>query len=251
VIGVFDSGVGGLSVLREIRSLLPSADMVYLADQANAPYGERSLDEVRSLAEKAAGHLIERGAGTVVVACNTASAAALQHLRRTHPGTAFVGMEPAVKPAAAATRTGVVGVLATPTTFQAEVLDGLVGRFAEGVEVIPHPCPGWASLIEDHGADTHPEAIAREVMPLVDAGADTLVLACTHYSFVSGRIAEVAGPGVTIVDPALPVARQVARVAEASGSGATTYLTTGDPERLAGQIRHLLGVEAAPEGLST
>jgi glutamate racemase len=187
----------------------------------------------------------------VVVACNTASAAALAGLRAAHPGTTFVGMEPAVKPAAAATRSGVVGILATPATFQAEVLGQLVGRFAEEVEVIPHPCPGWADLVEEHGADADPDTIAAHVRPLLERGADTLVLACTHYSFIAGRIAAAAGPGVTIVDPAGAVARQVARVAAGAGSGSTAYLTTGDPDRFAGQIRRLLGIQAAAAAVTT
>jgi len=141
MIGLFDSGVGGLSVLREVRALLPDADLVYLADQAHSPYGGRTLGEVREAAEHGAAQLIDRGANPVVVACNTASAAALQILRTAHPPVTFVGMEPAVTPAAIATRSRVVGVLATPTTFEAEVFDELVGRFASGIEVLAHPCP--------------------------------------------------------------------------------------------------------------
>jgi glutamate racemase len=251
VIGLFDSGVGGLWVLREVRALLPGADLVYLADQARSPYGERSLDEVRNAASRAADHLIGRGASTVVVACNTASAAALHTLRADHPGVSFVGMEPAVKPAAAATRSRVVGVLATPTTFQAEVFDDLVGRFASGIEVLAHPCPGWADLVERDAGGVDPGIIADHVRPVVDAGADTLVLACTHYSFLTDQIAAAAGPGVTLIDPAPAVARQVARVADGGGVGATTYLTTGDPERFAAQIHHMLGTEAVAESVVT
>ena len=241
MIGLFDSGVGGLSVLREVRTLLPDADLVYLADQARAPFGDRSLDEVGAAAEEAAVRLIEMGAGTIAVACNTASAAALHQLRRKHPGTPFVGMEPAVKPAAAATSSGIVGVLATPTTFQAEVFDQLVGRFADGIRVIPHPCPGWAAMVEEHGTDADFESIRGHVAPLVAEGVDTLVLACTHYSFLTDSIARAAGPGVAIIDPAPAVAHQVARVAGSEGAGTTTYLTTGDPARFAAQIESLLG----------
>jgi len=244
MIGLFDSGVGGLSVLREVRALLPNAELVYLADQARSPYGGRSLAEVEEAAEKAAAYLIGRGADTVVVACNTASAAALRRLREAHPDTRFVGMEPAVKPAAAATVSKVVGVLATPTTFQAEVFDDLVGRFADGIDVLPRPCPGWADMVEEHGQDADPAAVASHVRPLIEAGADTLVLACTHYPFISDQIAAAAGPGVTIIDPAAAVARQVSRVADGSGTGTTTFLTTGDPGRFAAQIERLLGLRA-------
>jgi len=240
MIGFFDSGVGGLAVLREARALLPSADIVYLADQGNAPYGRRSLGEVREFSERATERLVDRGADTVVIACNTASAAALDHLRDQHPDLAFVGMEPAVKPAVAATRSGVVGVLATPTTFAASVLGDLVGRFSEGIEVIAHPCPGWAEAVEDGWGGSGPE-IEAHIAPLIERGVDTLVIACTHYSFLASALA-AAAPGVTVIDPAGAVARQVVRVAgDAPGSGATTYLTTGDPARFASQVEALLG----------
>ncbi|HSM01081.1 MAG TPA: aspartate/glutamate racemase family protein [Acidimicrobiia bacterium] len=240
MIGVFDSGVGGLAVLRETRVLLPRADIVYLADQGNAPYGSRTLSEVRRFAEETTGRLVDRGARTVVIACNTASAAALGHLRRRHPEIAFVGMEPAVKPAVAATRSGVVGVLATPTTFSARVFDDLVGRFSAGIDVIAHPCPGWAQAVEEGWPDAG-VAITEHLATLLAAGVDTLVIACTHYSFLADAIARSA-PGVTVIDPAAAVARQVARVADPAGSGSTTYLTTGDPARFAAQIERLLGI---------
>lgn len=240
MIGFFDSGVGGLAVLREARALLPDADIVYLADQANAPYGRRSLAEVRAFAEEATARLVDRGARTVVVACNTASAAALGHLRRAHPEIGFVGMEPAVKPAVAATRSGVVGVLATPTTFSASVFDDLVGRFSAGIDVIAHPCPGWAQAVEEGWPDAD-VAITEHLAPILAAGADTLVIACTHYSFLADAIARSC-PGVTVIDPAAAVARQVARVADPAGSGTTKYLTTGDPGRFAGQIERLVGI---------
>ena len=240
MIGVYDSGVGGLAVFREVRRLLPEADLVYLADQANAPYGERSLDEVRQFAETAVGTLVDRGASTVVVACNTASAAALGQLRRVF-AVPIVGMEPAVKPAAAATRSGRVAVLATPVTFQGAVFEDLVGRFAAGITVIAHPCPGWAAAVEDEWPAGADQAVAEHLAPLFESGVDTIVLACTHYSFLSGVIAAVAGPGVAVIDPTDAVARQVIRVAEPGGSGTTTYLTTGDPVRFAGQVARLLG----------
>lgn len=240
MIGVYDSGVGGLAVFREVRRLLPDADLVYLADQANAPYGERSIEEVRRFAESSVRALVDLGAATVVVACNTASAAALGHLRDAF-SVPIVGMEPAVKPAAAATKTGKVAVLATPTTFQAAVFDELVGRFAAGITVIAHPCPGWAAAIEDEWPTGAAPAVGRHIAPLFAAGVDTIVLACTHYSFLAGVIAAVAGPGVVVIDPTDAVARQVTRIAESGGSGATAYLTTGDPVRFAGQVARLLG----------
>jgi glutamate racemase len=242
MIGVFDSGVGGLAVLREVRSLLPAADLLYLADQAYAPYGERPLEAVRDRAERVAGHLVHAGATTIVVACNTASAVALQHLRGLHPEVPIVGMVPAVKPAAAGTTNGVVGVLATPATFRTTVVADLVERFAAGVRVVDRPCPGLAGLVEDGGADL--ASVAAHVGPLVEAGADTIVIGCTHYSFVAGLIGEAAGPGVSVIDPAPAVARQVARVAVSpGGAGTTRFTTTGDPVRFAAQIRRLLGTD--------
>jgi glutamate racemase len=243
MIGFFDSGVGGLAVLREARALLPAADFLYLADQANAPYGRRTLTDVRRFSERATMRLVDLGAETVVIACNTASAAALGHLRSRHPEIGFVGMEPAVKPAVAATKSGVVGVLATPTTFSARVFDDLVGRFGEGIDVLAHPCPGWAQAVEDGWPDAD-EAITAHLAPLLAAGVDTLVIACTHYSFLADAIGRAA-PGVTVIDPAEAVARQVARVAGSGGSGATTYITTGDPQRFGAQIERLLGIRVA------
>ncbi|MBN2112651.1 MAG: glutamate racemase [Acidimicrobiia bacterium] len=253
MIGVFDSGVGGLSVLREMRRLLPQADLVYLADQARAPYGERSLQEVRDFSEAIARYLISRGSAPVVVACNTASAAALRGLREQWPGVPFVGMEPAVKPAATLTSSGKVGVLATQATFQGELFADLMARYGNGVEVLTAACPGLAALIEDVPPDDPAAAdrLTGHALPLVAAGADVLVLGCTHYSFLQNALAERVGPGVTIVDPAEAVARRVAAVAEeagtADGSGTTTYLTTGDPVRFARQIEVLLSERVSPE----
>ena len=241
MIGVYDSGVGGLTILGRIRRLIHDSDLVYLADQANLPYGDHTLDEVRNLAGDAVGMLVGWGATTVVVACNTASAATLAELRERFESCSIVGMEPAVKPAADSTRSGVIGVLATAPTFEASRFADLVGRFAEGVEVIAHPCPGWAAAIEDRWPDGAEEEVRDHIRPLLDAGADTMVLACTHYSFLAGTIASVAGEGVEVVDPADAVARQTSRVAETTGSGSTRYFTTGDPARLAAQIARLVG----------
>ena len=242
MIGVFDSGVGGLSVLTEIRRLIPEADLIYLADRANAPYGQRSLEEVRGFAEACTSQLLELGAGLIVVACNTASAAALHHLRAIHPAVPFVGMEPAVKPAAALTRSKVVGVLATTATFQGELFASVVGRFADGVTVINQACPGWAELVET-GVTSGPvaeAAVTRHLDPVLDAGADTLVLGCTHYPFLRHLIAARAGAQVAIVDPARAVARQVAALAGAMTSadpgGTLRLITTGD----AGETRRIM-----------
>ena len=239
-IGVFDSGVGGLGVLREIRSLLPGADLVYVADQAFAPYGERGLGAVRERAFAVSEYLIEDGATTVVVACNSASAAALHDLRERFPSTSFVGMEPAVKPAAGVTKRGTIGVLATEATFQGQLFASVVDRHARGVSVVARACPGLAAAIED-GGDVD-GLVGRYTGDVVRRGADTIVLGCTHYSFVADRIRAVAGADVEVIDPAPAVARQTARMcgddAEAA-SGATRYLTTGSADRFAEQIERL------------
>lgn len=253
MIGLFDSGVGGLSVAVEVRRLLPTADLIYLADRERAPYGERSLEEVRRYAAGITAALLSRGARLVVVACNTASAAALAELRRLHPDVPFVGMEPAVKPAAALTRRGAIGVLATPATFQGELYASVVERFAVGRRVIPVACPGLADLVES-GALQGSEAeglVRRYVEPLVQAGVDTLVLACTHYPFLLPLIRRAAGPEVTVIDPAPAVARRVAQVASevgmAAGQGTLRFLASGEPGELAGLVAALTGWEVEPE----
>jgi glutamate racemase len=248
MIGVFDSGVGGLGILEEIRRLLPAADLVYIADHAAAPYGPRDLTEVRERSEKVATWLIDRGCSIVTIACNTASAAALKSLRRRYPHTDFVGMEPAVKPAAELTNAGRVGVVATAATFQGELFATVVDRFASGVSILTVACPSWVELVEA-GTTTGPVARAEVdncLGPLRAEGIDVLVLACTHYPRLLRVISEVLGESVTIVDPAPAVARQTGRLATAtgaaSGTGHTEFFSTGDPTALEAAVR-TLGLE--------
>jgi glutamate racemase len=248
-VGIFDSGVGGLSVLNEFLRLDSGHSVVYIADQAMAPYGERSLTEVRERAVAISSYLIGRGCDVVVVACNSASAAALHHLREVFSATRFVGMEPAVKPAASLSRSGVIGVLATAATFQGELYASVVDRHASGATVIDQACPGLADAIERLGVDATEtrSLVDRYVTPLRQAGIDTLVLGCTHYPFVLDAIERAAGPGVTVIDPAPAVARQVLRMVHApTGGGDVAFLTTGDVAAFGHQIRNLLGIEAKP-----
>ncbi|MGH2606519.1 MAG: glutamate racemase [Anaerolineales bacterium] len=252
-IGVFDSGVGGLSIVREIRRQLPAEPVVYFADQAHVPYGPRSLEEVREFARGIVRFLLVQGAKLTVVACNTASAAALHPLRLEFPDHPIVGMEPAVKPAAETTMTQRVGVLATPATFQGELFASVVERFAQGVEVIEATAPGLVERIEAGDLDG-PETrriVERSLKPILARGADTLVLACTHYSFVIPLLAEAAGPSVRIIDPAPAIARQTGRVLDARGlnspdsrRGTLTLLTSGDSKKLAGLAPTLTGEQA-------
>ncbi|MEX1271903.1 MAG: glutamate racemase [Acidimicrobiia bacterium] len=251
MIGVFDSGLGGLSVVREVLRLDPSAHLLYLGDRAWAPYGERTLDDVAARSETVTAHLLDSGADTVAFACNTASAGALAHLRARHPRSVFVGMEPAVKPAVALTRTGTIGVLATPATFQGALYASVVDRFAADTRVIDAPCPGWMELVEDPPDDgTIRAVIERDLRPLLGEGADVLVLGCTHYPFLRDHIEAVAGPNVAIVDPGRAVARQVIRTAVADTRRGLHIQVTGSERGVSERIRRLTGLDVAVESVT-
>lgn len=257
-IAVFDSGVGGLSVLRHLRALLPLEDLIYFADQAHVPYGPRPADQVQAYSHSITRFFLEQGAKCVVVACNTATAAALDHLRGSFPQAPFVGMEPAVKPGAAATRTGKVGVLATAGTFESQRYATLMARFARDVTLYEDPCMGLVPLIEAghlHGEQTR-ALLESCIRPMLDAGVDTLVLGCTHYPFVLPLIRTIAGPDVYIIDPAPAVARQVRRVLQkrallqqGSKRGEVRAYTTGDAQQLAWMGRELLSYKLLVEKL--
>ncbi len=250
-IGIFDSGIGGLSVWREIARQLPHEDTIYFADQIHIPYGPRSLQEIRSFSEAITRFLLDRGSKIIVVACNAASAAALKHLRATFPDVPFVGMEPAVKPAAETTHTGVVGVMATPATFQGELFASVVERFANGVHLVKEVCPGLVQQVEAGRLNTSDtlEMLDRFLQPIREAGADTIVLGCTHYPFVIETIRRLA-PGVNVIDPAPAVARQVDRVLRERGLrcdeervGQRQFVTSGDLDRFQDILRMLVNVE--------
>jgi glutamate racemase len=257
-VGVLDSGVGGLSVLRELLRQHPHEDYLYLADQAHVPYGSRTLQQVREYSESIVRFLIGRGAKLIVVACNTASAAALHPLRRTFPGTPFVGMEPAVKPAAQSSRSRSVGVLATPATFQGKLFASVVERFGQGVELIEVVLPGLVEQIEAGGLES---AVTRRILeeglsPLRSRGVDTLVLACTHYPFVIPLIRRLAGDGVEVIDPAPAIARQAGRLLAEIGSsapggagGRVTLYSTGEAEELAEAAWKLIQLQAESHSL--
>lgn len=245
---MFDSGVGGLTILREIRTRLPEEELLYLADQAHVPYGPRSMAQVREFSRGIVKHLLKLDVKLVVVACNTASAAALHDLRKLYPELPFVGLEPAVKPAAERTRSGVVGVLATPATFQGELYHRTVERFASGVTVLQDTCPGLVAQIEQ-GAIDGPETRAileKALRPMLARSVDRIVLGCTHYPFVIPLIRSIVGPDVRVIDPAPAVARQVERVLEErelqraqGGGGGVKYYTTGDSAVFREMLVHL------------
>ncbi len=267
-IGIFDSGIGGLTVLRAIRQLMPDEPLLYLADQAHVPYGPRSMEEVRYFSKAITRYLLDQDARLIVVACNAASAAALKYLRSVCPEVLFVGMEPAVKPAAEHTRSGVVGVLATPATFQGELYASVVERFGQGVKLLQDTCPGLVNQIEKgalESAETR-HILEKALRPMLAQGIDTVVLGCTHYPFVIPLIQEISGPGVRVIDPAPAVARQAQRLLVAGSlldlelnietdqlkkpHEQLHFATTGDAARLESMLPGLLGEIAQVEHLT-
>lgn len=266
-LGIFDSGIGGLTVLRAIHQLMPDEPLLYLADQAHVPYGQRSLEQVRQFSEAITRYLLDQGSRLIVVACNTASAAALKHLRQVFPEVPFVGMEPAVKPAAENSHSRVVGVLATPATFQGELYASVVERFGQGVRLLQHTCPGLVAQIENGQleSDQTRNILEDALKPMLDQGIDTVVLGCTHYPFVIPLIQQIVGSEVRVIDPAPAVARQVQRLLvgcnlldlqapapetrQEKAQHLLRFITTGDPLRLEAMLPSLLGDKAHVERL--
>ncbi len=249
-IGVFDSGVGGLSILRAIRAQMPEEPIVYFGDQGHIPYGPRPLLQVRDFSEGITRFLLSRDAKLIVVACNAASAAALTYLRQTFPDVDFVGMEPAIKPAAEHTETGVVGVLATPATFQGALFASVVERFAGGVELLKDACPGLVQQIEagDLRGPVTRQILEAALHPMLERNIDTVVLGCTHYPFVIRLIEEIVGDKVRVIDPAPAVARQAGRLLEKRGlrhplgpRGDMQFYTSGPASSLESLLPTLLG----------
>jgi glutamate racemase len=258
IIGVFDSGIGGLSVLRALRRELPAQPVLYFGDQGHIPYGPRPMEQVRHFSEEVTRFLLARGVELMVVACNAASAAALLWLREQHPDIPFVGMEPAVKPAAEQTRSGKVGVLATPATFQGALYASVVERFARGVTLYQDACPGLVAEIEAgrlNGERTR-QILEDALRPMLAAGIDTVVLGCTHYPFVIPLIQEIAGPEVRVIDPAPAVARQTVRMLQTlpgfrlgEGRAQVRFYTSGQAQNMQAQLPTLLGESGEVEAV--
>ena len=240
MIGIFDSGIGGLSVYREIRKVLPDQSYVYYSDNAHCPYGEKSREYIIDRARSITLFLLDKGCEIIVVACNTATAAAIATLREEFP-VKFIGMEPAIKPAAQATKTGVVGVLATAGTLKATKYIDTRAKWAQNVRIVEHIGQGFVELVEK-GITTGPEAestVRASLTPLLDAGADMIVLGCTHYPFLSDTIKKAASEthperDIKVIDPAPAVARHLVEVmAEegiSQGNGFSMELNaSGDP----------------------
>ena len=250
-IGIFDSGVGGLSVLRAICEQMPEESFIYVGDQGHVPYGSRSMEQIQNFSEGITKFLLKQNAKIIVVACNTASAAALKYLREKFPRVQFVGMEPAVKPAAEHTQTGKVGVLATPATFQGALYASVVERFANGVELFQNTCNGLVQEIEWgnlEGQETR-KILENSLRPMLDQNIDTVVLGCTHYPFVIPLIQQIVGDKVRVIDPAPAIAKQVRRLLDARGMRSTSrsngeikFYTSGEPERFRSVLQVLLGV---------
>jgi glutamate racemase len=241
--------VGGLSVLRAIRQELPHEQLLYVGDSGCAPYGDRSAAFVTERAMKMTQFLTGLGAKAIVVACNTATALAVETLRQRFD-VPIVAIEPAVKPAASRTRSRVVGVLATTGTVSSANMATLVANYGREVEFLIQPCPGLADQVEkgELRSEETRALVTRYVRPLVDRGADILVLGCTHYPFLRPLIEDVAGPGVDVIDPATAVARELRRrleqaalLSDGTDSGNEAFWTTGEVDEVAPTVRQLWG----------
>lgn len=254
-VGVFDSGVGGLSVVRAIRARMPDLDIYYVADSAHAPYGDKSAEYVQQRARRITAFLLDQGVAAMVVACNTATAMAVEQLR-TEFQIPIVAMEPAIKPAVAATRSGVIGVLATAGTLESERYRKLLARHGQQVKVMGSICHSWVGLVESGRLSgvTARDQVAAHVLPLVQAGADTLVLGCTHFPFLVPLIQEVAGAGVTLIDPAPAVAGQLASCLQGHWQGQgmlnvwSSHQAGGESERLSRVLGETVMVQHFPAG---
>jgi glutamate racemase len=235
MIGIFDSGVGGTTVLREVHAALPHEPLLYLADQANCPYGPRDDATIQQFSLQNVRWLLAGGASLILIACNTASAAALTYLRETMPEVPFVGMVPALKPAVLNSQSRVVGVLATPTTMRGRLLRDVMAQWSEGVKVVEQVAPGLVEQIEAGELDSPAtrDLLWQYLEPIVAAKADTVVMGCTHYLYLAPLIRELA-PHLQIVDAAAAVARRVTQVLHERGlqsqtpQGQIHYNTTGD-----------------------
>lgn len=257
-IGVFDSGVGGLSVLHHIREALPDADLIYAADSGHVPYGDKSPAYIETRSLKLSRFLVEQGAEALVIACNTATAAAAHTLRAKYNKMPILAMEPAVKPAIAATQSRVVGVLATVGTLQSARFAALLEKYAGSeVRIETQGCPGLVEQVERgelHAARTR-ELIERYTAPLLEKGADTLILGCTHYPFLAPLIHEVVGECIKLIDTGSAVARHLAHRVKTElpprvkGEGYEKFFTSGDTEKASRTMSLLWGKEVVAQQL--
>lgn len=245
-LGVFDSGVGGLTVLSELRRLLPDVPMRYVADTAHAPYGQREPDYIVQRSLVVGGHLIDQGARVLVVACNTATAHAIAALRQRWPDLPIVGTEPGIKPAVAASRNGRIGVMATPSTIASARFADLISRHAGGARIISQPCPGLVALIESGELDTPAmrDLLRALCEPLIEAEVDTVLMGCTHYPLVQRQLQRVLGDQVLLLNIESAVAQQAGKQWRALGldvpAKTPTLQTTGSAEALTKFVQQAL-----------
>ena len=250
-VGLFDSGIGGLTAAYAIIRQLPHEQIVYFGDTAHLPYGPQPAEAIRAYSAGITQFLLQQGCKAIVVACNTATAAALNYLRERWPNVPFIGMEPAVKPGARATHSGKVGVLATAGTFKSQRYASLMHRYAKEVELLENPCAGLVERIEAGQLDgPEMEAFLRNILePMLAGGADTFVLGCTHYPFVQTLIEKIVGPDATVINPAPAVARQLQRVLEEKGllspqlPGPHRFFVSGSNGNFEALASKLLGLE--------
>lgn len=244
-IGIFDSGLGGLTIVREVRHLLPNEDILFLADQANVPYGTKSEAEILTLTRAAVPTLIAEGAKAVVVACNTASASILEELRERYADTAFIGLIPALKPAIVLSKRGTAAVFATDTTLRSAIYRELKAEHAKNTKVIDIPCPEWVRMVE--AGTVREEALEAPVRQALAAGADVFVLGCTHFPFLREPIARLAGGRAELVDSGPAIARQLRSVLTESArlnrqkTGTVRFMTSGDAARASEVASRLTG----------
>lgn len=248
-IGIFDSGIGGLSVLRHIRDLIPSEKLIYVSDRAHLPYGSKDSQFILERSEYLVNFLIRQNVKAIVIACNTATAVAVAHLRCkfTLP---IIGMEPGVKPATAHSQNGLIGVLATEGTLESGKFQNLVELHSNGADIFYSPCHGWVDAIEYNGTNHSKtiELVKQSLLPLLAKGVDTLVLGCTHYPFLKETIENLAGPSVRVIDTGMAVARQLQRrlsdsalLCSGSGTGQVCYWCSGPTAETQAVISRIQG----------
>lgn len=246
-VGVFDSGVGGLSLLKNIREQLPGEDLIYIADSGFAPYGNRSKEYIENRCLTLSDFLLEKNVKAIVVACNTATAAAISKMRSIYT-VPVVGMEPGVKPAISLTKTGTIGILATTETLKSEKFQNLVNRFCHECEIVTRDCPGLVEQVEkmDLSGSSTLEMVKKYLSALLEKGADTIVLGCTHYLFLTPLIEKITGPDIRVIDTGTAVARELTRrlresgiLAENSRTGTEQFWTSGIPENIQAVIERL------------
>ncbi|MES9978729.1 MAG: glutamate racemase, partial [Candidatus Thiodiazotropha sp. 6PLUC5] len=247
-IGIFDSGIGGLSVLKHIRALLPHEDLKYVSDRAHLPYGNKDNDFILQRSRYITQFLVEQNVKAIVIACNTATAAAVKYLRENFP-IPIIGMEPGVKPAIEQSQSGMIGVLATQGTLSSHKFQTLLQQHANGSNIVICPCQGWVEAIELNGHDhqiTH-KLVAQGLQPILESGVDTLVLGCTHYPFLRKAIENIAGSEISIIDTGEAVAKQLYRrlvdldlLSQTTSPGTEDYWCSAPPQETQTMIERLL-----------